>query len=103
MAIIRHLIDKKTLSILDLLLSKKKKFFHLSEISSLSKIPVASTFRIMNRLSSVKIVDITMLGKMKIYRISSSDEIKDLENSLQILNKKNEKNNFNNNNADVYS
>jgi len=83
MGIIRHLIDKKTLKILDLLLKNKQKYFHLSEISSQSKISLASTFRIMNQLVSLGIVDIMLIGKMKIYRIASNDETKELESMLK--------------------
>ena len=88
MSLIRHLIDRKTLKILDLLLKNKEKYFHLSEISQSSKIPVASTFRIINRLASLGIVDVTMLGKMKIYRISPKDEIMELEFSMDGKQKK---------------
>ena len=82
MSLIRHLVDRKTLKILDLLLKNKEKHFHLSEISGSSKVPVGSTFRIVNQLASLGIVDVTMLGKMKIYRISSKDDVKELELSI---------------------
>ena len=83
MSLIRHLIDGKTLKILDLLLENKEKYFHLSEISQSSKVPAGSTFRIVNQLVSLGIVDVTMLGKMKIYRISPKDEVKELGVSIE--------------------
>tara|TARA_B100000315_G_C14330728_1_gene475120 strand:- start:355 stop:615 length:261 start_codon:yes stop_codon:yes gene_type:complete len=83
MAIIRHLINKKTLQILDLLLKNKQKYFHLSEISSKSKTSLASTFRMMNHLVSIGIIDVTVIGKMKIYRIASNNKTKDLENAIK--------------------
>ena len=82
MGIIRQLIDKKTLKILDLLLKNKQKYFHLSKISNESKIPIASTFRIINHLVSIRIIDVMVIGKMKIYRIASNDETKELEDAL---------------------
>ena len=83
MGAIRQLIEKKTLKILDLLLKDKKKYYHLSEISKHSKIPVASTFRIMNRLVSIGVIEIMVIGKMKIYRISSTKETEELENIIK--------------------
>ena len=92
MSLIRHLIEKKTLKILDLLLEKKQKYFHLSEISKLGKIPVASTFRIINHLVSLGVVDVMVLGKMKIYRISSKSETEELGLLLQDQSKHKTKN-----------
>jgi sugar-specific transcriptional regulator TrmB len=82
MSVIRQLVEEKTLKILDLLLKNKQKHFHLSEISNKSKIPIASTFRIINKLVSLKIVDVTIIGKMKIYRISKNKETIDLDSNL---------------------
>ena len=88
MAIIRKLLDKKLIQILDLLLRNKEKYFHLSEISDASKTSLATTFRTINRLVSLGIVDVTVLGKMKIYKIASNDEAKELEQVLDLENKK---------------
>jgi|TARA_Y100000310_G_scaffold177743_1_gene177740 predicted transcriptional regulator with HTH domain len=83
MGIIRHLIEQKTLKILDLLLKNKQKHFHLSEISNQSRIAIGSTFRIMNRLVSFGIIDVMIIGKMKIYKIADNEEIKELEVMLK--------------------
>jgi len=79
MGAIRQLIDKKILKILELLLKNKQKYSHLSKISEKSNIPLASTFRIINQLSSLGIVEVTLIGKMKIYRIASNEQTKELE------------------------
>ncbi len=83
MDIIRCLIEKKTLKILDLLIKNKQKYSHLSEISKQSRIPVASTFRIINRLASINLVEVTIIGKMKIYRISLNNKTKNLESIIK--------------------
>ena len=88
MAIIRKLFDEKTVQILDLLIKNKEKYFHLSEVSGKSKTSLASTFRIMNYLVSLGIIEVTVLGKMKIYRIATNDEAKELEEVLDWKNKK---------------
>jgi len=82
MAIIRKLLDKKLIQILDLLFRNKEKYFHLSEISNASKTSLATTFRTINRLVSLGIIEVTVLGKMKIYRIAANDEAKELEEVL---------------------
>ena len=86
MGVIRQLLDKKTLKILDLLLKNKDKIFHLSTISNDSKVPIASTFRIINHLVSLGIVEFTVVGKMKIYKIASNEKIMELDNVLKIKN-----------------
>jgi len=78
MAIIRKLLDIKLIQILDLLLKNKEKYFHLSEISDASKTSLASTFRTVNRLVSLRIIEVSIMGKMKIYRIASNDEAKEI-------------------------
>jgi len=88
MAIIRKLLDKKLIRILDLLLKNKEKYFHLSEISNASNTSLATTFRTINRLVSFGIIEVTVLGKMKIYRIASNNEAKELEEVLDWKNKK---------------
>ena len=88
MAIIRKLLDKKLIRILDLLVKSKEKYFHLSQISEASKTSLATTFRTINRLVSLGIVDVTILGKMKIYKFAANDETKELEQVLDGDNKK---------------
>ena len=83
MSVIRQLIDKKTLKILDLLIKNRQKYSHLSEISAFSKIHVASTFRIINKLVSFGIVDVALMGKMKIYRIADNEKTKEFEFMLK--------------------
>ena len=83
MGVIRPLIEKKTLTILDLLIKNRQKQFHLSEISIHSKIPLASTFRIVNRLASLKIIDVTVIEKMKIYKFSENKDTKQLKQTIK--------------------
>jgi len=90
MGIVRHLIDKKTLKILELLLKNQDKYSHLSAISSHSKIPIASTFRIVNQLVSIGIIDVMVMGKMKVYRMESNDQTRELERILTGTQKKSE-------------
>jgi len=83
MGLVRQLIDKKTLKILDFLLKKENDFYHLSQISKESRIPLASTFRIMNSLTELRITEIMLLGKMKIYKLSQNQATKELELNLK--------------------
>ena len=83
MAIIRQLINRKVLKILDVLLNNKKKFYHLSKISEESRVPIASTFRITNQLVSLNIVEVYVISKMKIYRIADNKTTKELEYALK--------------------
>lgn len=83
MSIFRQLIDEKIIKILDLLLKNKKELFHLSKISNKTKIPVSSTFRIINQLISINVIDVITVGKTKIYRIADNNKTKELEFALK--------------------
>ena len=79
---IKALIDPKTYKILKLFLDNKDELFNLNIISSKARVPIASTFRITNHLVSMRIIDVMLIGKMKIYRIASNDKTKELEDAL---------------------
>ena len=74
MSILRELIDSKVAKILDIFIVNKSKFFHLSMVSKSSKVPVSSTFRIINSLVNLGILEQMKVGKMKIYRLAENEK-----------------------------
>lgn len=84
MPLFRQLVDEKVLNILDLLLKNKKEFFHLSKISKIAKVPVATTSRIVDDLVSIGVIERVLIDKTKIYRIKDNKDSEELEKVLKI-------------------
>jgi len=82
MSIFRQLINKKVLKILDLLLRNKDKLFHLNKISDETKVPLGSTFRLVNQLVSLDIIDVIVVGKMKIYKLADNEKVREIESAF---------------------
>ena len=82
MSIFRQLINGKVLKILDLLLQNKDKLYHLNKISDETKVPLGSTFRLVNQLVSLELLDVIVVGKMKIYRIADNEKVREIENAF---------------------
>ncbi len=68
MSLLEGLIDKKIEKILLLFLKNKKELFHLNKISNITKVPLASTFRIMNKLKKLSLIETINIGKIKVYK-----------------------------------
>jgi DNA-binding IclR family transcriptional regulator len=83
MSVLYTLVDPKILRILDLFLKNKGKFFHLNKIAREAKVPLSTTFRIVNRLVTLDIVEQTTIDKFKIYRLSENQKTSDLEHEVR--------------------
>jgi len=81
-ALLEQLLDPKIARILNILLKKDEELFHLTKISEDSAVPLASAFRVMKKLSSLGIVDITVVGKIKLYKLSDKKEVQQLKKWL---------------------
>ena len=55
--LLENLFDSKSLRVLRLFIDDKKSEFYLREISKKSNVPVSSTFRIIAKLKSLKLVE----------------------------------------------
>ena len=91
MSIFRQLINKKVLKILDLLLRNKDKLFHLNKISDETKVPLGSTFRLVNQLVALNLLEVIVIGKMKIYKLADNENVKELEFVFKRLKDENKK------------
>jgi len=77
--ILESLFDKKILLILRLFLKKKDQQFYLKEVSKQTKVPLASTHRILNKLTELNIIERTKIKHLKIYKLSENEKTKYLE------------------------
>jgi hypothetical protein len=74
LSILKGLFDEKIISILNLFIENPYKQHYLSEISSLSKINVSTTFRVLNKLTTQGFLKVTLVGKVKMYQLEKSDK-----------------------------
>ena len=70
MSLFSDLVDRKIIRILTSLVNHPTEHFHIQKLSSVSRVPLSSTFRIVNNLVKIGLVDVIVVGKFKIYRLS---------------------------------
>jgi hypothetical protein len=73
-SLVEKLIEPKTLKLLQVFFDNEDKDFYLIELSKRSGIPPASTFRIINKLCSLGIIELMMVNKFKFYKIKKDKE-----------------------------
>lgn len=90
--ILEQLIDPKTLKIIRIFFEDDKKQFYLREISKLTEVSPASSFRIINKLVNLKIIELLISAKFKTYKLADNETtrflgqlIKKQKQILQIL------------------
>ncbi|MDP7141653.1 MAG: hypothetical protein QF362_03000 [Candidatus Woesearchaeota archaeon] len=81
--LLEELFDKKVLKVLKLFLADKGNEFYLREIAKLSKVPVASTYRIITKLIALNIIDEKKIKKFKLYKIKQNKSTEFLESFIK--------------------
>jgi len=69
------LIDKKTVAVIGFFFQNPNKEFCLNEISEASKVPVATVYRILRRLTRYDLIKFNKIKSLKLYKINTSDAI----------------------------
>lgn len=80
--LLEELFDKKLISILRFFISTPEEEFYLREISSKTKVPVATTFRIINQLVKLQIIKLHQIKKTKLYSWAKNKNTKFIESIL---------------------
>ena len=80
MSLFFELVDSKITRILSLLLKNPKEHYHIQKLSRDARVPLSSTFRIVNKLVRLNLIETTTIGKFKIYKLNEkrSTELKEL-------------------------
>ena len=81
--LMENLFDKKTLDILKLFLTKNDQEFCLQEIAKYAKVPIASTYRIVNKLVEVQVIERCKTKHLKTYRLLKNEKTKFLDSILE--------------------
>lgn len=81
--ILKELFDEKIIEIIKLFLEHPEKQFYLSEVASLSKVSVTTTFRILNKLIKSGFINDTIIGKFRVYRLEKGEKARFLSDFLK--------------------
>ena len=73
--VLEKLIEKKLLLLIKTILSEPNKEFYLQELSEKSKVPIATTFRLLNKLIELKLIEERKISRFTIYKLSKNKEI----------------------------
>ena len=76
--LILNLVDDKVANILRTFVNNTDKDFNLRELSRESKVPIATTYRILNKLNNLKLIGKIEINKFKVYKLNLNDETKQL-------------------------
>lgn len=82
--LLEELFDKKTLAILRLLSKQPGRQFYLREISRQTRVPIASVFRIINKLVKLNIIELQQIKKFKLYTYGTEKEAKFVEQLIEV-------------------
>ena len=74
MDILDDLVDSKIVKVLKLFLDNPSQLYHINKVAEDSKVPAASTFRIINMLSKSGYLKITVISKLKLYSLKDSNK-----------------------------
>ena len=69
---ILKIIDPKVLRIIQLFLSNEGQIYHLQKISQDAKVPLGTTFRLVNKLAQIGFLETLTVGKTKLYRLNKA-------------------------------
>ncbi len=72
--VLRELFDEKIIKIINIFLEEPEKHFSLTQTSSMTKVNVATTLRILERLVKKEIIEITYMGKSKFYKLKQGEK-----------------------------
>jgi hypothetical protein len=81
--ILEQLFDAKILTILKIFIKNDGKQFYLREISKLTRISPASTYRIIKKLESLAIIRLTQIKNLKLYELEHNKKTEFLRAALK--------------------
>lgn len=72
--LLENLFDEKKLRVMNFFFNNPEEEFYLREITKRTKVPLATTFRIINKLKSLEIIKENKLKKFKLYSLNKNQE-----------------------------
>lgn len=80
--IFKELFDEKVVKVISLFLENPERQFSLSEISSMAKVNISTTYRILNKLAGKNFISLVPIGKIKAYQLSKNEKMKAISKML---------------------
>lgn len=77
--LLEKLFDQKILKVIRLFFDNPEEDFYIREVSKKTKLPVSTTFRIMNKLKDLDIIRLKRMKKFKVYFLNMSKDIEILQ------------------------
>ena len=81
--VLTDLFDKKILSILNTIINDKTGGMYLGEISKAAEVPAATTYRILNKLTNIELIEEKKIKKLKLYKFKRSGKSEFLYNMFK--------------------
>lgn len=70
--LLEALISPSTLKILKLFINNEDQRYYLREVSKLTRIPPATTYRVLNNLTNLGLIDMEQIKRFKLYSLNSN-------------------------------
>lgn len=83
MNILAGLLDEKIIKVISLFMKYPEKRFYLSEIARLANVNTATTFRILNKITTQNLVNATVIGKARTYQLAKGERVQSLSKMLK--------------------
>ena len=81
--LLEELFDKKILKVIRFFLLNKEKEFYLQEISKQTGVAIATVFRMIGKLTELKIVEEIRIKKFKLYKCADNESVRFLEGFIK--------------------
>lgn len=81
--LLEELFDANMIRMIQLFLANKDKEFYLREVSKETRIPVATTYRLVNRLCKLDVIKQIKVSRFKLYKLNQNNDVKYLESFLK--------------------
>lgn len=82
--VFKGIFDAKVLRVIHVFLTNPETEFYLKEISSKSRVPIATTFRILQKLIKFQLIEEKKVKMLKLYKLGNNEKTKILKDSLDI-------------------
>lgn len=83
MDILKDLFDEKIIGVINLFLDNPEKRYCLTDISNITKVNIATTFRILNKLIAKGYIKTIVIGKVRIYQLERNEKTNALQKFLR--------------------
>ena len=81
--ILAGLLDDKLIRVISLFMKYPSKKFYLSEVSKMSVVNTATTFRILKKLVAEDLISMDVFGKVRVYQLGKNERVRSLAGMIK--------------------